>query len=51
MTEKFKFSSNNEVFEAVPEPLTLLGAGTALGFGTFFKRELSKKQKKEKTKV
>lgn len=51
MTEKFKFSSNNEVFEAVPEPLTLLGAGTALGFGTFFKRELSKKQKKEKAKA
>lgn len=36
---------------AVPEPLTLLGTGTALGFGTFFKRELSKKQKKEKTKA
>ncbi len=27
---------------AVPEPLTLLGAGTALGFGTFFKRKLPK---------
>lgn len=31
---------------AVPEPLTMLGAGTALGFGTFFKRKLAKKQNK-----
>lgn len=28
---------------AIPEPLTLLGVGTALGFGTFFKRKLAKK--------
>lgn len=27
----------------VPEPLTLLGTGTALGFGAFFKRKLSSK--------
>lgn len=26
----------------VPEPLTLLGAGTAIGFGAFFKQELRK---------
>jgi hypothetical protein len=32
----------------VPEPITLLGTGLALGFGTFFKYELSKKQRKEK---
>lgn len=32
---------------AVPEPLTMLGAGTALGFGTFFKRKLAKKQGKK----
>ena len=31
---------------AVPEPLTILGAGTALGFGTFFKRKVAKKAKK-----
>lgn len=30
---------------AVPEPITLLGAGTALGFGTFFKRKLGQKRK------
>ncbi|WP_013324194.1 PEP-CTERM sorting domain-containing protein [Gloeothece verrucosa] len=33
----------------VPEPLTILGAGTALGLGTVFKRQLSNKQQKEKT--
>ncbi|GBF79418.1 exosortase [Aphanothece sacrum FPU1] len=26
----------------VPEPLTILGAGTAMGFGSFFKRKLTK---------
>lgn len=40
--------SSESLAVSVPEPLTLLGAGTALGFGTFFKRELSKKQKKTK---
>lgn len=37
--------------DAIPEPLTILGAGTALGFGTFFKKQVSKKQSKEKTKA
>ncbi|MGK7941405.1 MAG: PEP-CTERM sorting domain-containing protein [Crocosphaera sp.] len=33
----------------VPEPLTILGAGTALGFGTLFKRKLNASKKgKEK---
>lgn len=31
--------------EQIPEPLTILGAGTAAGFGAFFKRKLAKKQK------
>ncbi|MEA5510779.1 PEP-CTERM sorting domain-containing protein [Crocosphaera sp. UHCC 0190] len=31
----------------VPEPLTFLGAGIALGFGGFFRRELSKKKQKK----
>ena len=31
---------------AVPEPLTLLGAGTAIAFGTSFKRKLAKSKKK-----
>lgn len=36
------------VVTAVPEPLTILGSATALGFGALFKREHSKKQKKAK---
>ncbi|WP_198648375.1 PEP-CTERM sorting domain-containing protein [Cyanothece sp. BG0011] len=32
--------------EPVPEPLTILGAGVAVAFGTLFKRELSNKKKK-----
>ncbi|MEQ9672243.1 PEP-CTERM sorting domain-containing protein [Coleofasciculus sp. G2-EDA-02] len=31
----------------VPEPLTILGSATALGFGALLKREHSKKQKKD----
>ena len=31
---------------AVPEPLTILGAGTAIAFGTTFKRKLAKAKKK-----
>ena len=33
---------------AVPEPLTILGAMTAAGFGAGFKRKLAKNQKDEK---
>jgi len=32
--------------QAVPEPLTILGSATGLGFAAFFKRKHSKKQKK-----
>jgi hypothetical protein len=32
----------------VPEPLTILGSFTAMGFGTFFKRKLGKKLQQEK---
>jgi hypothetical protein len=32
--------------EPVPEPLTILGSATGLGFAAFFKRKHSKKQKK-----
>jgi len=31
--------------ESVPEPLTILGSATALGFGAFLKREYSKRQR------
>jgi hypothetical protein len=30
---------------ATPEPITMLGVGTAIGFGAAFKRKLAKKQK------
>ncbi|MDJ0729777.1 MAG: PEP-CTERM sorting domain-containing protein [Crocosphaera sp.] len=36
------------VREATPEPLTILGSATALGFGTFFKRKLGKKRQPNK---
>ena len=32
--------------EPVPEPLTILGSATGVGFAAFFKRKHSKKQKK-----
>ena len=35
--------------ESVPEPLTILGSSMALGFGAFFKRQQSKKQKNAKS--
>ncbi|EAZ88513.1 PEP-CTERM sorting domain-containing protein [Crocosphaera chwakensis] len=45
----FEPDSNDETpvdVQSVPEPLTILGAGVAVGFGILFKRELSKKKKK-----
>lgn len=35
----------------VPEPITMLGAGTALGFGAFFKRQASRQQNKDNKNV
>jgi hypothetical protein len=37
--------------EPVPEPLTILGSATALGFGGFLKRESSRKKNKTKQDV
>ena len=34
-----------ENIRPVPEPLTILGAGTAIGFGTAFKKKLGKNKK------
>lgn len=44
---------NVTIAQAVPEPLTILGSATALGFGGFLKRKLkpSKSSEKEITKV
>lgn len=48
----FSVGGNNDDYilksievEAVPEPLTILGTGMALGFGGLFKKELDKKKK------
>jgi hypothetical protein len=38
------FESDNHAFREVPEPLTILGTGIALGFGGLFKSKSSKKQ-------
>jgi hypothetical protein len=35
--------------EAVPEPITIMGSGLALGFGALFKTKYSRKQKKVKS--
>ena len=41
-----------QIPRAVPEPLTILGAATATGFGAFFerKRKLSESSEKDNTK-
>ncbi|WP_231932998.1 PEP-CTERM sorting domain-containing protein [Geminocystis sp. NIES-3708] len=36
------FEIDNLAYQQVPEPLTILGSGLALGFGTLFKRKKSK---------
>jgi hypothetical protein len=42
----FEFTLPDEPPVSVPEPLTILGSVTALGFGALLKREHSKKRKK-----
>ncbi|WP_330203074.1 PEP-CTERM sorting domain-containing protein [Cyanobacterium sp. Dongsha4] len=41
------FESDNHAFREVPEPLTILGTGLALGLGGLFKSKQSKKQSVE----
>ncbi|ACK64257.1 protein of unknown function DUF1555 [Rippkaea orientalis PCC 8801] len=43
--------SYSATITAVPEPLTMLGAGAAVAFGGAFKRKLNKKDKKGSTKA
>lgn len=47
MDETFKLSKKTITHEvvAIPEPLTILGASTAIGFGAYFKRKLSEQVK------
>lgn len=42
------FQTQQAALEPVPEPLTILGAASAASFGAFFKRKLSKGQRKSK---
>jgi hypothetical protein len=42
----FRVAEISGTADAVPEPFTILGSVTALGFGTLFKRESSKKKNK-----
>ena len=41
----------NKWVKEIPEPITILGSLTALGFGAYFKKEYSRKQKKAKVKA
>ena len=41
------FAVVDSVSQTVPEPLTILGTGTAIIFGTTFKRQLNKAKKKQ----
>ncbi|EAZ87929.1 PEP-CTERM sorting domain-containing protein [Crocosphaera chwakensis] len=45
-TEGFQVKISNVTVKQVPEPLTMLGTGSALAFGTVFKRKLAKTKKK-----
>ncbi|MEQ8752715.1 MAG: PEP-CTERM sorting domain-containing protein [Coleofasciculus sp. G1-WW12-02] len=36
--------TDNHAFRAVPEPLTILGSGLALGFGAIFKKQQSRRR-------
>jgi hypothetical protein len=44
-------TSVSNTYEAVPEPLTILGAMTAAGFGVGFKRKLAKAEKVKSEKA
>ncbi len=48
-----KFQSAQGSYEAagVPEPITIVGSGLALGFGTLLKKEANKKRSKQKVKA
>ena len=46
------FASNSSITSKdIPEPITILGTGAAIGFGGLFRREQSKRQSKAKIKA
>lgn len=48
---KFQSSQGSYTTAGVPEPITIIGSGLALGFGALLKKESAKKQSKDKVKV
>ena len=48
---KFQSAYGSYEVAGVPEPITIVGSGLALGFGALFKREISKKRNKAKVKA
>ncbi len=42
--ETLAFESDNHAYDSVPEPLTILGSGLALGFGAIFKKQQSRRR-------
>lgn len=47
---RFQTEAGSFAVAGVPEPITMIGSGLALGFGALFKREASKKRSKDKVK-
>ena len=48
---KFQTAAGSYEAAGVPEPITVVGSGLALGFGTLFSKESAKKRKKAKVKA
>jgi len=49
-SQEFDLAADSLVVTSVPEPLTILGSGLALGFGALFKKEYSRKHQKTQSK-
>lgn len=48
---KFQTAASSYEAAGVPEPITVVGSGLALGFGTLFSKESAKRRKKAKVKA
>ena len=51
ITFQEKPMGSSDTLKKIPEPLTILGSGVVLGFGAYFKKTYSKKEKKAKGKA